>query len=131
MQFREEKIFVSVICITFIFFFKNNYRYLYYRFSLPLKILVKKRIFEKGRLVYCSYLPLEEQKCLRYFKLLKAMLKSALLVYIHCICLSKACSSMAWATFSTCGHFTTRHSQFLDKFTAIVKPPNWLKSKAL
>lgn len=36
---------------------------------------------------------------------------------------SKACSSMAWATFSTCGHFTTRHSQFFDKFTAIVKPP--------
>lgn len=34
---------------NFYFFFKNNY--LYYRFSLPLKILVKKRIFEKGRLV--------------------------------------------------------------------------------
>lgn len=47
---------------NFYFFFLNNY--LYYRFSLPLKILVKKRIFEKGRLVYCSYLPLEEQKCL-------------------------------------------------------------------
>lgn len=49
---------------NFYFFFKNNDLYYRFKISLPLKILVKKRIFEKGRLVYCSYLPLEEQKCL-------------------------------------------------------------------
>lgn len=40
-------------------------------------------ISEKGRLMYCSYLPTREKNA--YFKPLKAMLKSTLLVYIYAL----------------------------------------------